>query len=122
MSAEFPLLHPVLGPSVGFFVRSVWTHVPMSPELLIKVYGAPAGGVARARVAVSSMPAIGAFQLGMPEEASRVSQMPPPLTCRMWSWLDGSISTSSGQPENPSLAGECGMVAAISRQVLPASS
>src|SRR4051812_39477222 len=120
MSAELPLLHPVLGPSVGFFVRSVWTNVPMSPELLIKVYGAPAGGVARARVAVSSIPSTEVFQLGVDEEAFRVSQMPPPWPYMMWSRLDGSISTSSGQPQNGS-AGVCCMVAAISRQVLPLS-
>jgi hypothetical protein len=35
--------------------------------------------------------------------------------------LNGSISTSSIQPEKPSLAGECGMAAAISFQVRPAS-
>src|SRR3954469_14305080 len=122
MSAPKALLHEVPGVRVGFVVRSVSTHMPTSPELSITVYGAPEGGVASARAAVSSMPSIGSFQLGVDEEALRVSQTPPPWTYSTWSRLDGSISTSSGQPQNGSAAGVCGMVAAISRQVLPPSS
>src|SRR5438105_1860265 len=55
MSAELPLLQFVVGPLVGIVARSVWTHVPMSPALLMNLYVAPAGGVVTARVAVSSM-------------------------------------------------------------------
>jgi hypothetical protein len=61
----------------------VCTQVPTSPELLITLYVAPAGGVARLRTAVSSMPSFSSFQLGVDEEALRVSQTPPPWTCRM---------------------------------------
>src|SRR5689334_24858880 len=64
------------------------------------------------------MPLMLPFQLGVADEAFLVSTMPPPCTCRMWSRLNGSISTSSTQPE----AVSPGMVASISRQVLPASS
>src|SRR5438067_8735043 len=122
MSAPKPLLHEVPGVSVGLVARSVSTQVPTSPELSITVYGAPAGGVASARAAVSSIPAIGSFQLGVADEALPVSQTPPPWTYITWSRLDGSISRSSGQPQNGSAAGVCGMVAAISRQVAPPSS
>src|SRR4051812_7159498 len=122
MSAPKPLLHEVPGVRVGFVARSVSNQVPTSPELSIKVYGAPAGGVARARAAVSSIPSFGSFQLGVEDEALRVSQTPPPWTYSTWSRLDGSISMSSGQPQNESAAGVCGMAAAISRQVVPPSS
>src|SRR5574341_1717080 len=118
MSAALALLQPVPGFSVGVVARSVWTQAPTSPELLIRRYGAPAGGVTMAWAAISSMPSMLPFQLGVAEEAFRVSTMPPPCTCRMWSRLDGSISTSSTQPE----AVSPGIVASISRQVWPPSS
>ena len=68
--------------------------------------------------AISSMPAMTPLQVGVAEEALRVSTTPPPWTCRMWSRSEGSISTSSTQPE----AISPGICASISRQVRPASS
>src|SRR4051812_42413108 len=122
ISAEKPLLQLVSGVKVGFVARFVCTQMPTSPELLITVYVAPAGGAARASTAVSSRPSTASFQLGVDEEALRVSQIPPPVTCITRSGLNGSISTSSGQPQKPPSAGVRGMVAAISRQVVPPSS
>jgi len=98
MSAALPLLQLVVGPLVGFVARFVWTHVPMSPALSMNLYDAPAGGVTRLSVTVSSRLFTLVLQLGVLDEAVVVSQMPPPVTCRMWSRLFGSISMSSFQP------------------------
>src|SRR5688500_11055157 len=122
MSAAKPLLQLVSGVRVGFVARFVCTQLPTSPELLITLYVAPAGGVASARTAVSSRPSTASIQLGADEEALRVSQIPPPVTCITRSGLNGSISTSSGQPQKPPSAGVRGIMAAISRQVVPPSS
>src|SRR4051812_26714592 len=99
MSAAKPLLQLVPGVRVGLVARLVCTQGPTSPELLITAYVAPAGGVARPSTAVSSRPSIASFQLGVDEDALRVSQTPPPWTCSTRSGLSGSISTSSGQPQ-----------------------
>src|SRR5436190_21831751 len=99
MSAAKPLLHEVPGVRVGLVARFVCTQVPTSPELLITVYVAPAGGVASPRTAVSSRPSTASFQLGVGEEALRVSQTPPPCKCITRSGVNGSISTSSGQTQ-----------------------
>src|SRR5471032_589799 len=122
MSAELPLLQPVLGPLVGVVARSVWTQGPMSPALLMNLYVAPAGGVLIASVAVSSRLFNFTSQLGVADEAFMVSEMPGPSRCMMWSRLLGSISMSSFQPQYPALFAVWGIWDSISRQVLPASS
>ena len=81
MSAELPLLHVFNGPFVGLVERSVLTHVPMSPALLMKLYDAPGGAVTSASVTVSSRLSTLGRQVGVGDEAFMVSQMPPPWTC-----------------------------------------
>src|SRR6185503_12046978 len=91
MSAALPLLQFEVGAKVGLAVTSVCSQVPISPALLMNLYGAPAGGVTSDRVAVSSILVMLPLQVGEAAEAFLVSMMPPPCTCRMWSRLEGSI-------------------------------